>query len=89
MKLKKLLSVSLCSVMVLSLAACTANPKDILNGIINGNANNNNNGGTNVNIVEEAQKVNMSAVFKQTEDVSLEGFEYIDGLLFANVKYYA
>ena len=89
MKLKKLLSVSLCSVMVLSLAACTANPKDILNTIISGNSNNNNGGGTNVNIVEEAQKVNKSAVFKQKEDVSLEGFEYIDGLLFANGKYYA
>ncbi|MCR4930508.1 MAG: hypothetical protein K5988_11020 [Lachnospiraceae bacterium] len=90
MKLKKLLSVSLCSVMVLSLVGCSLNPKDILNGIIHGNANNNNNGGgTNVNIVEEAKKVNKSAVFKQAAEFAPEGFEYVDGLLFANGKYYA
>ena len=90
MKLKKLLSVSICTAMVLSLVGCSLNPKDILNGIIHGNANNNNNGGgTNVNIVEEAKKVNKSAVFKQVSEFVPEGFEYVDGLIFANGKYYA
>ncbi len=85
MNFKRILSVSLCSAMVLSMVGC-ANPKDILTSIISGNSNNN---GSNVNIVEEAQKVNKSAVFKEAASFIPEGFDYIDGLKYVNGKYYA
>ena len=84
MRLKKLMSVSLCMTMVLALAGCT-NPKDAISNILNGKGQNN----SNANIVASAEKVNKNAVFKEAKTFSLEGFDYIDGFKTANGKYYA
>ena len=85
MRLKKLMSVSLCMTMVLTLAGCTLNPKDAISNILNGKGQNN----SNANIVASAEKVNKSAVFSESTSFELEGFNYIDGLKAANGKYYA
>ena len=85
MRLKKLMSVSLCMTMVLTLAGCTFNPKDAISNILSGKGQNN----SNANIVASAEKVNKDAVFKEAKTFSLEGFEYIDGFKTANGKYYA
>ncbi len=84
MKLKKIISVSLCAALVLSLAGCNFNPKDAISGILTGK----NNGGQNSNIVELAQNVNKDAVFKNTESFKLEGFDYFDGIKNYNGKMY-
>ena len=84
MKLKKIISVSLCASLVLSLAGCNFNPKDAISGILTGK----NNGGQNSNIVELAQNVNKDAVFKNTESFKLEGFDYFDGIKNYNGKMY-
>ena len=60
MRLKKLMSVSLCMTMVLSLAGCTFNPKDTISNILNGKGDST----SNANIVASADKVNKDAVFK-------------------------
>ena len=85
MRLKKLMSVSLCMTMVLTLAGCTFNPKDAISNILNGKGQNSGN----ANIIASAEKVNKNAVFKESKTFSLEGFEYIDGFKTANGKYYA
>ena len=85
MRLKKLMSVSLCMTMVFTLAGCTFNPKDAISNILSGKGQNN----SNANIVASAEKVNKDAVFKEAKTFSLEGFEYIDGFKTANGKYYA
>ena len=85
MRLKKLMSVSLCMAMVLSLAGCTFNPKDAISNILNGKGQNSGN----ANIVASAEKVNKEAVFREAKTFSIEGFEYIDGFKTANGKYYA
>ena len=85
MRLKKLMSVSLCMTMVFTLAGCTFNPKDAISNILSGKGQNN----SNANIVASAEKVNKDAVFKEAKTFSLEGFEYIDGFKTANGKYSA
>ncbi|MBR4413162.1 MAG: extracellular solute-binding protein [Lachnospiraceae bacterium] len=85
MRLKKLMSVSLCMTMVLTLAGCTFNPKDAISNILNGKGQNS----SNANIIASAEKVNKDAVFKEVKSFSLEGFEYFDGFKTANGKYYA
>ena len=84
MRLKKLMSVSLCMTMVLSLAGCTFNPKDAISNIINGKDG----GSGNANVVASAEKVNKNAVFKEAKTIALEGFDYIDGIKTANGKFY-
>ncbi|SDJ03981.1 ABC-type glycerol-3-phosphate transport system, substrate-binding protein [Lachnospiraceae bacterium G41] len=85
MRLKKLMSVSLCMTMVLSLAGCTFNPKDTISNILNGKGDST----SNANIVASADKVNKDAVFKEGKTIYFDGFDYIDGLKSANGKYYA
>ncbi len=82
MNFKKIISVSICSAMLVSLVGCTG-PKEFFSNIINGNQNNNSNN------VQLSEKVNKDAVFKETGDFSLEGFEYIDSLTVANDRFYA
>ncbi len=82
MNFKKIISVSVCSAMLVSLVGCTG-PKDFLSNIISGNQNNNNNN------VQLSEKVNKDAVFKETGSFSLEGFEYVDSLTVANDRFYA
>ena len=84
MRLKKIMSVSLCMTMVLTLAGCSFNPKDAISNIINGKGDSN----SNANIVASAEKVNKNAVFKEAKTIYLEGFDYIDGFKAANDKYY-
>ena len=84
MRLKKIMSVSLCMTMVLSLAGCTFNPKDAISNIINGKDG----GSGNANVVASAEKVNKNAVFKEAKTIALEGFDYIDGIKTANGKFY-
>ena len=84
MKLKKFLASALSVTAVLSLCACTLNPKDVVSNIISGKDG----GSGNANIVEQAEKVNKDAVFKEADKFELEGFQYIDSLITANGKYY-
>ena len=85
MRLKKIMSVSLCMTMVLSLVGCTFNPKDAISNIINGKDG----GSGNANVVASAEKVNKNAVFREAKTIALEGFDYIEGIKTANGKYYA
>ena len=84
MKLKKFLASALSVTTILSLCACTFNPKDAVSNIINGKDG----GSGNANIIQQAENVNKDAVFKEAERFNLEGFDYIDSLITANGKYY-
>lgn len=84
MRLKKFISSALCVTMTLTLAGCTLNPKDAISNILNGKGNNN----SNANIVASAEKVNKNAVFKEAKLITIDGFDYIEGIKAANGKYY-
>lgn len=83
MKIKKLLSVSLCASMLLSLVGCSCSPKDVVSNILNGGGQN---GDT--NLVADAKEVNKDAVFKEVASFTPDGFDYIDYIISANNKYY-
>ena len=65
MKIKKIISVALCTTMALSLVGCSFNPKNALNTLLHGNSQNNNNGPV-TDIAANSDKINKDAVFKET-----------------------
>ena len=81
MNFKKVISVSLCSVMMLSLVCCK--PKDFFSNLLNGK---NQGGSSNVVI---SDKVNKDAIFKEITSFQLsDRIDYVDGLNCANGKIY-
>ncbi|MCR4648484.1 MAG: extracellular solute-binding protein [Lachnospiraceae bacterium] len=81
MNFKKVISVSLCSVMMLSLVCCK--PKDFFSNLLNGK---NQGGSSNVVI---SDKVNKDAIFKESTTFQLtDRIDYIDSFNSANGRIY-
>lgn len=85
MKLKRFVSVAVCSAMALSLMACTS-PKDIFSKILTGNGGSG--GGSNVNVLEESATLNKDAIFKENGSFDIDNMDYSSYMLSANGKMY-
>jgi len=86
MNFKKVISFSLCSAMIISLAGC--NPKDTISNILTGN-NQNEGGAASENNVVISEKVNKDAVFKEISSFTVsDKIEYIDSIGYSNGRYY-